>query len=75
MTIAGAPPVFAAARCTDRGVTGERVFGFDYYQNLMLWALPAAIDGKSLDDPCKPGGLVDWILQAGKTGHTLREAP
>ena len=48
------------------GVTGERVFGFDYYQNLMLWALPAAIDGKSLDDPCKPGGLVDWILQAGK---------
>ncbi|MBI2843263.1 MAG: hypothetical protein HYX78_07660 [Armatimonadetes bacterium] len=38
----------------------------DYYQVMMLWALPAAIEGKVLSDPCKPGGLVDRILKAGR---------
>ena len=26
--------------------TGERTFGNDYYQDMMLWSLPAAIEGK-----------------------------
>ena len=44
--------------------TGERVFGNDYYQDMMLWSLPAAIFGQTVDGPCKPGGLVDRIIKA-----------
>ncbi len=46
--------------------TGERVFGNDYYQDMMLWALPAALAGQDASGPCKPGGLVDRVLEAGK---------
>jgi len=49
--------------------TGERTFGNDYYQDMMLWSLPAAIQGQDVSAPCKPGGLVDRILQAAKKGH------
>jgi uncharacterized protein (DUF608 family) len=45
--------------------TGERAFGNDYYQNMMLWSLPAALEGADLSAPCQPGGLVDRVLQAG----------
>jgi uncharacterized protein (DUF608 family) len=48
-----------------RGDTGERIFGTDYYQNMMLWALPAALEGKDLRALCAPGGLVDRVLRAG----------
>ena len=47
-----------------RGNTGKRFFGPDYYMNMMLWSLPAAIDGKSLEHPCQSGGLVDRIVKA-----------
>ena len=47
------------------GNTRARQGGFDYYQNLMLWSLPAVMEGGDLAGPCKPGGLVDRILQAG----------
>ncbi len=36
----------------------------DYYQLMMLWGLPAAIQGGDLAAPCQPGGLVDRILKA-----------
>ena len=49
-----------------RGDTGERIFGTDYYQNMMLWALPAALEGKDLRALCAPGGLVDRVLRAGQ---------
>lgn len=39
--------------------------GFDYYQNMVLWSLPAAIGAGSLQAPCAPGGLVDRIILAG----------
>ena len=39
--------------------------GCDYYQNLMLWSLPAALAGGNLNEPCKSGGLVDRIVKAG----------
>ncbi|MGE5222368.1 MAG: hypothetical protein ACM3PY_08025, partial [Omnitrophica WOR_2 bacterium] len=42
--------------------------GFDYYQNLMLWSLPAALSGGDLNAPCQPGGLVDRVLKAGSQG-------
>ncbi|MBI4556958.1 MAG: hypothetical protein HY706_05185 [Candidatus Hydrogenedentes bacterium] len=44
--------------------TGERTFGNDYYQDMMLWSLPAALEGKDLGVPAKPGGLVHRMLRA-----------
>ena len=49
-----------------RGDTGVRVYGNDYYQNMMLWSVPAAIEGKDLRGPCERGGLVDRILRAAR---------
>jgi uncharacterized protein (DUF608 family) len=46
--------------------TGERVYGNDYSQNMMLWSLPAAIEVSDLAAPCRPGGLVDRIIRAGE---------
>ena len=45
--------------------TGEVRFGTDYYQMMMLWAVPAAIEGKGISEFCAPDGFVDRILQAG----------
>ena len=50
-----------------RGDTGTRVFGTDYYQNMMLWALPAALAGQDLKGLCSPGGLAGRICRAGST--------
>jgi uncharacterized protein (DUF608 family) len=44
--------------------TGARTYGADYYQNMVLWGLPAALVAQEFTAPCKPGGLVDRILQA-----------
>lgn len=44
--------------------TGERTFGNDYYQDMMLWSLPAVIDAVDLSAPVKPDGLVDRIIHA-----------
>ena len=44
--------------------TGERVFGNDYYQDLMLWSLPAAVNAQPLNKPVQPGGLVYRVIQA-----------
>ncbi|MBI4551146.1 MAG: hypothetical protein HY710_02675 [Candidatus Latescibacteria bacterium] len=49
-----------------RGDTGARVFGTDYYQNMMLWAVPASIDNLDITTFCAPGSLVDRMIQAGK---------
>jgi uncharacterized protein (DUF608 family) len=50
--------------------TGQRGYlngGSDYYQDLMIWSLPAAMAGTDLGAPCKTGGLVDRVrLAAGK---------
>ena len=46
--------------------TGQQAFGADYYQNMMLWAVPAALDGKDMLRPMKTGGLVDKVLKAAK---------
>ena len=45
---------------------GHRTYGCDYYQNMILWGLPAAITGTDLSGPCKADGVVARILQAGK---------
>ena len=48
------------------GDTGVRIYGSDYYQNMILWSLPAALAGQDLQQACAPDGLVDRILKAGK---------
>jgi uncharacterized protein (DUF608 family) len=49
-----------------RGDTGERTYGSDYYQNMMLWSLPAAILGQDLRRASEPGGLVARVIKAGE---------
>ena len=51
---------------TVRGDTGQRIYGTDYYQAMMLWALPAALEGKDIRAHGLEGGFVDRIIQAGK---------
>jgi uncharacterized protein (DUF608 family) len=52
--------------CIIRADTGERISGYDYYQNLMVWSLPAAVEGTDIRGHCASGRLVDRIIQAGK---------
>lgn len=47
-----------------RADTGDMLFGSHYVQNLMLWGIPAALEGKDIAAFCAPGGLVDRILRA-----------
>lgn len=49
-----------------RGDTGERTYGTDYYQNMMLWAVPAALQNRDLRGPCRSGGLVEQIIRAAR---------
>jgi len=51
--------------------TGERqpVGGFDYYQAMMLWSLPAALMGQDFSGPAKSGGLVHRVINAARRGH------
>jgi uncharacterized protein (DUF608 family) len=49
-----------------RGSDASFVWGMEYYQNLMLWCLPAAIEGTDLAGACRQGGLIDRIIQAGQ---------
>jgi uncharacterized protein (DUF608 family) len=44
--------------------TGARTYGADYYQNMVLWGLPAALAAQDLTGPTKAGGLVHRILKA-----------
>lgn len=49
-----------------RGDTGIELFGSHYDQNMMLWAIPAALEGKDIAAACAPGSLVDRVIQAAK---------
>jgi len=51
-----------------RGDTGERVYGTDYYQSMMLWALPAALKSQDIHQASTVGSLVDRVLRAGNGG-------
>ena len=48
--------------CIASGI-GPRV-GCDYYQNLMLWSLPAALDADELNAPSREGRLADRMIHA-----------
>jgi len=53
-----------------RGDNGLEIFGSHYDQNMMLWALPAAAEGKDIAAFCAPGGLVDRMIQAATAGRS-----
>ena len=44
--------------------TGERFFGYDYYQNMILWSLVSVLGNEDLGKPAQRGGLVDRIVKA-----------
>ena len=44
----------------------EPRIGADYYQNLMLWSVPAALAGQDLAGPTRDGGLVARMIAAGR---------
>ena len=46
------------------GTTGTRIYGNDYYQDLVLWSMPAALSRQSLSGPSQPGGLIDRMIKA-----------
>ena len=48
------------------GDTGRVIYGSDYYQNMMLWAVPAALDGHDIRRATAQGTLIDRVLRAGK---------
>ena len=52
------------------GLSGKRLFGTDYYQAMMLWAVPAAALNQNLQSFCSPGGLVDRIIKAANNRPT-----
>ncbi|MBI3922893.1 MAG: hypothetical protein HY318_15840 [Armatimonadetes bacterium] len=51
-----------------RGDNAEFLWGADYYQNTMLWSLPAAIAGTDLAGTCESDGLVSRITAAAREG-------
>jgi uncharacterized protein (DUF608 family) len=50
-----------------RGDTGARTIGTDYYMCMMLWALPAVLEGVDLAGFCAPGSLVHRVIKAGRS--------
>ncbi len=49
-----------------RADTGDMLFGSHYVQNMMLWAIPAALEGKDIGAFCASGGLVDRVTRAAR---------
>jgi hypothetical protein len=47
-----------------RAGTGDRLIGSHYVQNMMLWAVPAALERNDIASFCAPGGLVDKMIKA-----------
>ena len=51
--------------------TGERIFGAAYYQNMMLWFVPAALTGEDMSGPLAEKGLAREVLNAGQRQPSL----
>lgn len=45
---------------------GRKLFGADYNQQSVIWSLPAAMQGKDVSAPYKPGGVVFEMLRAAR---------
>ena len=46
------------------GDTGKRIYGADYYQNMILWIIPAALRAQDLKQAVASGSLVEKVLKA-----------
>ena len=55
-----------------RSADGSVTFGTNVYQQMILWGLPAAIDGNNLREFTASGGFVDQIVQAAGGTNTRR---
>lgn len=44
--------------------SGKAIHGTDFYQNLILWALPLAIGQQSIHEACTAGHIVSQVLEA-----------
>ncbi|HEY8619257.1 MAG TPA: GH116 family glycosyl hydrolase [Dermatophilaceae bacterium] len=49
--------------------TGEAIYGNDYYQNMIIWSLPAAIAKGDVAAPLREGGLIQRILCAARSSN------
>jgi uncharacterized protein (DUF608 family) len=49
------------------GETGERHFGTDYYQNMVLWTMPATVAGQDIAQSSQGVALVARVLDAAKS--------
>jgi uncharacterized protein (DUF608 family) len=49
-----------------RGDSGQKILGQHLVQNMLLWIVPAAVQGKDLAGFCAPGGLVDGMIAAAR---------
>jgi uncharacterized protein (DUF608 family) len=49
-----------------RGDSGQKILGQHLLQNMILWIVPAAAQGKDLAGFCSPGGLVDRMVKAAR---------
>jgi uncharacterized protein (DUF608 family) len=55
--------------CLVQAKSGKRISGFDYYQNMMLWSLPAVMEGKDLRAPLTSSGFVQRVIQSARGGR------
>ncbi|HWD18974.1 MAG TPA: GH116 family glycosyl hydrolase [Verrucomicrobiae bacterium] len=54
--------------------TGAVTFGTDFYQMMIIWALPLAFSSEDIPTATRPGSLMDRILQAAKeNGATVKQ--
>jgi hypothetical protein len=44
--------------------TADKMYGADYYQNMMLWSVPAALAGTDLTGPLQKDGLIPRMIKA-----------
>jgi uncharacterized protein (DUF608 family) len=54
-----------------RADNGDLLFGSHYDQNMMLWAMPAAIESKDIASFCAHDGFIDRILRAASGKHIV----
>ena len=47
-----------------RGDTGAVTFGKDYYQMLMIWSLPSAVNNQNMAGPTGKNGLVTRMISS-----------
>jgi len=52
--------------------TGARTYGTDYYQNMIVWAITAALHGQNLAQATARGSLVDRIIKAGRASARVQ---